>query len=619
MKKSEQHKQVSIKESSLVNPDAAGIDVGPDQHWVCVPEDRAEKNVRSFGCSTLDLHAIADWLAQCRVTTVAMESKEVYWFSLFQVLESRGFDVKLVNDNYIKTIPGRKSDMLDCQWIQELHSYGLLTSSFRPVSLKTVEKSQNKGLMWIAWSAALLLVSAGSLLVYSWTLNRPLDPVAVKLVNVKKDTVEDKINESGTVELGNQQTLKSPADGTVEQVLVRVGQKVESGQTLVILQDPQRQTALANQQLEIQKQELKLDRSRQKVLESSQELKMAEAELEKLVTEELEIQKLELQLARNQEKVSEYNEQLQGIEREFEELEILLERGFIPENELEQKKNQVLQIQSQLRDAELAVNTTELELQRLQMALTKKQQSLSNQVIKARSQLRDYEVVLSTDLRELERLRLEQAKIEQEIQKSLVKATGEAKVLDIQVQLGDVVKLGDSLLTLGDPSEGLVKIELSPLDAVRLQVNQMARVRPIGANNQTFTGKVKNISKLAVSPSQDDNRKNSGQATVTATVKLDQPNQILIPGSKVDVEIIVAASQNVVVLSRELIQISDSEAFVWVKDAQGKAQKRSITLGLEGLTQVEVTSGLKQGDKVLVPLGDSSLQPGMPLIINGEL
>lgn len=346
---------------------------------------------------------------------------------------------------------------------------------------------------------------------------------------------------------------------------------------------------------------------------------MAEAELEKLVTEELEIQKLELQLARNQEKVSEYNEQLQGIEREFEELEILLERGFIPENELEQKKNQVLQIQSQLRDAELAVNTTELELQRLQMALTKKQQSLSNQVIKARSQLRDYEVVLSTDLRELERLRLEQAKIEQEIQKSLVKATGEAKVLDIQVQLGDVVKLGDSLLTLGDPSEGLVKIELSPLDAVRLQVNQMARVRPIGANNQTFTGKVKNISKLAVSPSQDDNRKNSGQATVTATVKLDQPNQILIPGSKVDVEIIVAASQNVVVLSRELIQISDSEAFVWVKDAQGKAQKRSITLGLEGLTQVEVTSGLKQGDKVLVPLGDSSLQPGMPLIINGEL
>lgn len=132
MKKSKKRKKVSSQKLSLINSNAAGIDLGADQHWVCVPEDRDENKVRSFRCFTDDLHALADWLAQCRVTTVAMESTGVYWLPVFQVLESRGFEVKLVNAHYLKTVPGRKSDVLDCQWIQQLHSYGLLAGSFRP-------------------------------------------------------------------------------------------------------------------------------------------------------------------------------------------------------------------------------------------------------------------------------------------------------------------------------------------------------------------------------------------------------------------------------------------------------------------------------------------------------
>jgi transposase len=132
MKKSRKQKKVSAQELSLINPHAAGIDLGADQHWVCVPEDRDEDNVRSFRCFTDDLYALADWLSQCRVTTVAMESTGVYWLPVFQVLESRGFEVKLVNAHYVKTVPGRKSDVLDCQWIQQLHTYGLLAGSFRP-------------------------------------------------------------------------------------------------------------------------------------------------------------------------------------------------------------------------------------------------------------------------------------------------------------------------------------------------------------------------------------------------------------------------------------------------------------------------------------------------------
>ena len=106
--------------------------LAPRLTLVCVPADRATDNVRSFGCFTADLYALADWLQQCRIQTVAMESTGVYWIPLFQILETHGFEVKLVNAHHVKTLPGRKTDVLDCQWLQQLHSYGLLSASFRP-------------------------------------------------------------------------------------------------------------------------------------------------------------------------------------------------------------------------------------------------------------------------------------------------------------------------------------------------------------------------------------------------------------------------------------------------------------------------------------------------------
>jgi len=114
------------------NPNAAGIDIGSDSHYVSVPEERAEMPVRRFGAFTADLHAIADWLKSCGVTSVAMESTGVYWIPLFEVLEERGFEVLLVDPYKIKHVPSRKTDVLDCQWIQELHSLGFLTPAFRP-------------------------------------------------------------------------------------------------------------------------------------------------------------------------------------------------------------------------------------------------------------------------------------------------------------------------------------------------------------------------------------------------------------------------------------------------------------------------------------------------------
>lgn len=130
-----------------INPHAAGIDIHAAAHWVAVPPESAEQaavadasgsaglpaHVRKFGTCTVDLEMLADWLTACGVTTVAMESTGIYWVPLFEMLERRGFQVNLIDPRQAKHVPGRpKSDCQDCQWIQRLHSYGLLAASFRP-------------------------------------------------------------------------------------------------------------------------------------------------------------------------------------------------------------------------------------------------------------------------------------------------------------------------------------------------------------------------------------------------------------------------------------------------------------------------------------------------------
>lgn len=116
----------------MLHADAAGIDIGATEIFVAIPHDRDGEPVRSFQTFTHELMALADWLQQCRIRTVAMESTGVYWIPLMQILEARGLEVYLVNARYAKNVPGRKTDVADCQWLQYLHSVGLLKASFRP-------------------------------------------------------------------------------------------------------------------------------------------------------------------------------------------------------------------------------------------------------------------------------------------------------------------------------------------------------------------------------------------------------------------------------------------------------------------------------------------------------
>ena len=117
---------------TVQHPDAAGIDVGGKSHFVAVPPDRSETPVREFGCYTQDLHEMAAWMMACGVTIAALESTGVYWIPVYEVLEAHGIAVVLVNARNVKNVSGRKSDVLDCQWLQQLMSYGLLSAAFRP-------------------------------------------------------------------------------------------------------------------------------------------------------------------------------------------------------------------------------------------------------------------------------------------------------------------------------------------------------------------------------------------------------------------------------------------------------------------------------------------------------
>ena len=162
---------------SLTHPNAAGIDIGSASHFVAVPPERDDQPVREFPSFTRDLHRLADWLDACGVDTVAMESTGVYWIPLYELLESRGFTVLLVNARHVKNVSGRKSDVLDCQWLQQLMSFGLLHGAFRPAEQVCVLRSLSR-------QRTMLLRSQGRFVQH---MQKALTQMNIQLANVISD------------------------------------------------------------------------------------------------------------------------------------------------------------------------------------------------------------------------------------------------------------------------------------------------------------------------------------------------------------------------------------------------------------------------------------------------
>ncbi len=164
---------------TLTHPNAAGIDIGSAAHFVAVPPDRDGEPVREFPSFTADLQRLADWLDACNVDTVAMESTGVYWIPLFELLESRGFTVLLANARSVKNVSGRKSDVLDCQWLQQLMSYGLLSGAFRPADQVCVLRALTR-------QRAMLLRSQARCVQH---MQKALTQMNIQLANVISDVV----------------------------------------------------------------------------------------------------------------------------------------------------------------------------------------------------------------------------------------------------------------------------------------------------------------------------------------------------------------------------------------------------------------------------------------------
>ena len=162
---------------TLTHPNAAGIDIGSATHFVAVPPDRDDEPVREFASFTADLHRLADWLDASGVDTVAMESTGVYWIALYELLEARGFTVLLVNARHVKNVSGRKSDVLDCQWLQQLMSFGLLRGAFRPADQVCVLRSLSR-------QRTMLLRSQGRFVQH---MQKALTQMNIQLANVISD------------------------------------------------------------------------------------------------------------------------------------------------------------------------------------------------------------------------------------------------------------------------------------------------------------------------------------------------------------------------------------------------------------------------------------------------
>lgn len=399
---------------------------------------------------------------------------------------------------------------------------------------------------------------------------------------------------------------------------------------------------------EIDNQQLKIVRAKEKVKEIQQKLATLKQQLERGgKKQQIDNQKQELALNRTREKVAEAKNRLAGEQKKLKNQQLLASKGFIAGDELQAQQEAVFSAESSLKDTELEVRNQILETRAKQIEQEREKEEQRQNLLATQSELREAILTIKSDTGELKRMQLEQkrvtpeqekllsarselreaistvknektelqrSKIERdgiiaELQNNLVTAPINGKILDINVKNGDGMETGKVLLVLGNPRKELVKLEIATLEAGKVKVNQLVRIKTIGPSAQQFSGRITSIHPIAVSGDGNSGR-GSGQAKVPATIELDKPSGNLIPGSQVSVEIVVEQRKQVVAVNIEAVQRSKGKPFVWIKDAQNKAQKRKVTLGLEGATKVEVKSGLKADEKIIIPLPDVTLEPG---------
>lgn len=279
----------------------------------------------------------------------------------------------------------------------------------------------------------------------------------------------------------------------------------------------------------------------------------------------------QLTLQRNLEILAEKRLRLEDTRLRLADAEDLFEQGYISENALRQDRRAVEDAQSEVRDAEVEVTKAELQVQQ-------------NQV-------------------KAENIRLQ-------LEDNLILAPIEAIVLKVDVKAGDGVQREGRLLSIGDPTQETIRLQLTTLNASKVGIGMPVRVSVIGPNPELFEGRIVRVSPQAVSEQQD----NAEQATVEAEARLNQPSNTLIPGSAVSVDIVLEQRADTVTVPVTALQRDAANPYVWVRDGNNTAQQREVQIGLETLESVEILSGLAVDDEIVVSIPpEVTLTPGQPL------
>lgn len=393
-----------------------------------------------------------------------------------------------------------------------------------------------KRFLWIGWFGLVAALLGTGFWGYRQWSGVESSSVSVQVSTVSQGTVEDPITQTGIVQLGQQRTLESLSEGRVQEIYVQKGDRITTGQVLLLLQDDTWETERLRHGLDVQKQEIALTQQRQVIATAEAQLEDAKAKLA--------------------------------------DDEALFEQDYIARDEVERSQQVVRNAIAEVRSAQLQLEQVLLDSRALD--------------IKAQE-------------------------LQQELESKQIQSPGPAVILDLMVQKGSVVETGSKLMVLGDPSRELVYLELSPLRAQQVRPLQTVRVQPLGPEASTYTGQVKEIALLAGSGEGDDSRNSQGDLEVI--VALDVPSGTLIPGTQVSVDIILDQRTDVVKVDAGAIQQSEEGPFVWVVEDDTTAQKQPVSVGLEGLTEVEIIDGLDDGDTIVV-LTDGLIEEGMALDVN---
>jgi len=489
------------------------------------------------------------------------------------------------------------------------------------------KRAYQRGVKWLMVMTLFIGVSLAGMALYYKLQKQDAEAVAAELQKVELGTVENKISEGGTVELGGQRTIKSPTESAVDQIFVQVGDPITRGQNLIRLRSTEGENSLLQKQLNIQKQELAIERNRQKVEEAQTQLKIAEINYKnesekyqkqvksKQNEQRINIQKAQAQIERQKEKLLEIQAEIDALNLELTKSNLLLARGFIAETDLAQTKSRIRTEEANLRNEKLTLKNDIFQLETYQNEFLDIELP-SSRILEAEVNLQQVQSELQQSLSELQRLKVEYKEEESKLQNNLVTSPLDGVVLNINVKPGDGINRENNLITIGDPNQELVQLQLSTLNAAQVKPNQAARITIIGPDSKPFSGRVERVNRQAVSENANSTQSSSSSSPVTvpATVRLDQPTRVLIPGGQVSVEIILEQQKDVIAINIELIQSEGKSSFVWKLDANNQVQKQPVTLGLKDLTKVEIKSGLKVGDTLVIPPPDISLEPGMVIV-----